>query len=247
MSYLKEVKFNWNSIPDTRNNEYPYNIPSLRGLDNIKLESNVTFFVGENGSGKSTLLEAIARKCDFNIIGGKDSLIENPVNEDTLSSILMLSWFPKIKNGFFFRSETLFDFANYIDELANDPMIGRGQAYKSYGGKSLHEQSHGESFISLFTNRFGKEGIYILDEPEAALSPQNQLAFLRIIWQLEKESKAQFIIATHSPILLGYPDAMILTFDQNPIKKIDYESTYHYQVTKDFLNNRGKFFKYLFE
>lgn len=144
---------------------YPFSIPAFKGLETIEFNSIVTFFVGENGSGKSTLMEAIAFKCDFNTAGGgRNNFYEVPSAEAALGDFIRLSWTPKITNGFFLRAESLYNFASHIDSL------GPG-AYKAYGGKSLHEQSHGESFLSLFSNRFGKKGIYLLDEPEAALSP----------------------------------------------------------------------------
>jgi len=163
-----------------------------------------------------------------------------------LDPIMTLSWLPKINNGFLLRAETFFDFANYIDDLAEDPFIGP-KVYNAYGGKSLHEQSHGEAFLSLFTNRFGGKGLYILDEPEAALSPQRQLAFLRILYDLEKSGEAQFLIATHSPILMAYPRAVIYSFEADRIKRVNYEETEHYQLTKAFLNNREGFLKQLLD
>ena len=152
---------------------------------------------------------------------------------------------PKVTNGFFMRAETFYDFASYIDEIAQDD--DPKKVYRSYGGKSLHKQSHGEAFISLFLNRFGSKGIYLLDEPEAALSPQRQLAFLRIIYQLEQEGIAQFIINTHSPFLMAYPNATIFNFDETPLKVIEYENTEHYQLTKRFLNDKEDFLKRIFE
>jgi len=213
------------------------------------LAQNVTFFVGENGTDKSTLLEGIAFKCGFgNKGGGKYNIFTNPDESKRLEKIIALSWLPKVNNGFFLRAETFFDFANYVDELAmeagSEEEIRR--IYQSHGGKSLYEQSHGEAFISLFNNRFGSKGLYILDEPEAALSPQRQLAFLRIIHELEKTGKAQFIIATHSPILLAFPGAVIYNFDGG-VRRVAYEETEHYQLTKAFLNNRERFLDQLFE
>jgi len=158
---------------------------------------------------------------------------------------MTLSWSPIVTNGFFLRAETFFDFASYVDELARSSQRG-WEAYIPYGGKSLHKQSHGEAFLSLFLNRFNSKGLYILDEPEAAMSPQRQLAFLRIMWQLERESKAQFIITTHSPILMAYPGAAIYSMDEVPVRKIEYETTDHYQLTRSFLNDREKFLKELF-
>jgi predicted ATPase len=209
------------------------------------MDHNVIFFIGENGTGKSTLLEAIAFKCGFGSKGGsKNNIFEEDTYTAKLASIMTISWLPKINKGFFMRAETFYDFAGYIDELAKD---GRIEAYQPYGGKSLNEQSHGEAFLSLFKNRFNSKGLYILDEPEAALSPQRQLAFLSIIWQLEQADKAQFIIATHSPILMAYPNSIIYSFDNDRLKQIDYEETDHYQLTKAFLNNREKLFRNLFD
>lgn len=246
MSFLKKITFEWNGIE--KRDKYPFNIPALSSLRSLDLNHNVIFFIGENGTGKSTLLEAIAFKCGFgNKGGGKYNIVENPDNSLMLESTIKLSWMPKVNNGFFLRAETFFDFANYIDELAGEPFIRKDEVYEPYGGKSLHEQSHGEAFLSLFTNRFRGRGLYLLDEPEAALSPQRQLAFLRVIRHLEQTGKAQFIIATHSPLLMAYPDALIYSFDGNGVKVMEYEETEHYQLTKAFLNDRDRFLQHLFE
>ncbi|XEC97436.1 AAA family ATPase [Paenibacillus tarimensis] len=221
----------------TNPNIYPFSIPSIKSLDSISFHTNVTFFVGENGSGKSTLLEAIAYQCGFNTAGGgRNNTYEVEESQSSLGDAIRLSWFPKITNGFFLRAETFYHFASHIDSMPS--------SLQYYGGKSLHKQSHGEAFLSLFRNRFGKKAIYLLDEPEAALSPARQLALLRVIKDLEKE--AQFIIATHSPILLGYPDAQIFNFDTQPISKIDYEDTLHYVVTRRFLEKRQTVLNELF-
>lgn len=241
MAFLKEIYFEWDKIKGEDIKKYPYNIKAYKDIFSIDLDNNVTFFVGENGSGKSTLLEAIATKCNFNTIGGKDSIIEDNVIKKSLSDIIKLSWLPKVNNGFFFRAETLYNFACYIDELKNDDF----RAYLPYGGKSLHEQSHGQAFLSLFSNRFSQKGMYILDEPESALSPMNQIVFLNIIKELEKSNNAQFIICTHSPILMAYMGAKIYSFDSNPLSVISYEETDHYKITKDFLMNRERYFKYI--
>ncbi|MTI84214.1 MAG: AAA family ATPase [Firmicutes bacterium] len=244
MAFLKNITFDWDQIK--LKNKYPFNIPALSQLKTLNMNHNVIFFIGDNGTGKSTLLEAIAFKCGFgNKGGGKYNIVENPDSSLMLESIMTLSWFPKVNNGFLLRAETFFDFANYIDKLAEDPFIGP-QVYESYGGKSLHKQSHGEAFLSLFTNRFRGKGLYILDEPEAALSPQRQMAFLRIISDLEQSGEAQFLVATHSPILMAYPKAVIYSFEADTIKPIDYEETEHYQLTKAFLNNRESFLRQLF-
>ena len=225
-------------------NEYPFTIPSIKSLDQLELTSNITFFVGENGSGKSTLLEAIAEKCDFNTAGGgRNNTYDVHASQSVLGEYIRLSWMPKITNGFFMRAESFYHFASHIDELEKECP----GAYDSYGGRSLHEQSHGESFFSLFLNRFNERAIYLLDEPEAALSPQRQLAFLRILHDLTKNGNCQFIIATHSPILLGYPGAEIFSFDEGRIEEIDYEKTDHFQITKYFLDHREKFLKDILE
>ncbi|WCH49526.1 AAA family ATPase [Lysinibacillus sp. OF-1] len=225
--YLKSCKVLQDTIPNKQ--MYPFNIPSLQDLYELEFPTNVTFFVGENGSGKSTLLEAIADRCDFNTAGGgRQNLYDVHKAESSLGEYIRLSWMPKISNGFFLRSETFYQFASHID-LLEDP-----RKYNAFGGKSLHHQSHGESFLALFMNRFNGKAIYLLDEPEAALSPTRQLSLLKIIKDLEHE--AQFIIATHSPILLGYPNATIYSFDEGEIESIRYEDTIHYIVTKRFLD-----------
>ncbi|MDD4239142.1 MAG: AAA family ATPase [Desulfotomaculaceae bacterium] len=223
----------------TSHKAYPFSIPAFKGLDFIEFTSNVTFFVGENGSGKSTLLEAMAYKCDFNTAGGgRNNFYEVPSSESAFGDFIRLSWAPKTTNGFFLRAESLYSFASHIDNVGSE-------AY--YGGKSLHKQSHGESFLSIFSNRFGKKGIYLLDEPEAALSPARQLSLLRIVWELELEGKSQFVIATHSPIILAYPGAQILDFDTSPLSQTSYEDTSHYQITKGFMQNRDLYLRKLFE
>jgi predicted ATPase len=237
--FLRRLSFLNERIPSQK--VYPFSISALKGLETIEFINNVTFFVGENGSGKSTLLEAIAYKCDFNTAGGgRNNTYEVHSSESALGEFIRLSWAPKITNGFFLRAESLYNFASHLDNLGPE-------AYKPYGGKSLHKQSHGESFLSLFANRFGKQGIYLLDEPEAALSPARQLTLLRIIRELEQEGQSQFIIATHSPIILAYPDAQILDFDTSPVSQTIYEDTSHYQITKGFLENRDRYLRKLFE
>jgi len=225
---------------------YPFNIPSFKEGIRLSLPSNVTFFVGENGSGKSTLLEAIAEKIGFNLRGGNrnhnlNSGLGFQGYESPLTSSVTLSWTPRIINkGFFMRAESFFNFANYIDEIAKDD----NRVYKAYGGKSLHHQLHGESFLSLFNNQF-EAGIYLLDEPEAALSPARILSFMSIINRLEDSGRAQFIIATHSPILLCYPNATIFNFDDG-IKKVHYTETEHYLLTKGFLAQPEAYLRHLF-
>ncbi|WP_135610888.1 AAA family ATPase [Methanococcoides sp. AM1] len=227
---------------DVDKSTYPFTIPVIRNFRELELTGNVTFFVGENGSGKSTMLEAIAHQAGFNTAGGsRNNLYEVHRSTSVFGEHLRFSWMPKVSEGFFLRSETFYDFASHIDELQKVD----GRAYDAYGGKSLHEQSHGESFLSLFNNRF-RNGLYLLDEPEAALSPLRQLSLLKIIHDMESSGRAQFIIATHSPILMGYPDCRILDFDGDHITEVEYEDTDHYNITKDFLNARERYFRELF-
>ncbi|MBH0170198.1 MAG: AAA family ATPase [Bacillota bacterium] len=235
--FLKRIKLLRDEIKSFK--EYPFSIPAISKLDEIHLEKNVTFFVGENGTGKSTLLEGIADKCDFHTAGGgRNNMYDVYASESELGNYIRLSWLPKVSNGFFLRAESFYSFATHLEEVDNT-------GFRDYGGRSLHKQSHGESFLSLFLNRFKGKAIYLLDEPEAALSPSRQLTFLKIIHDLTTQGDTQFIIATHSPILLGYPNADILSFDHGKISPIDYESTDHFQVTKYFLNNREKMMKEL--
>lgn len=232
--FLKRITLQQDRIPNY--NQYPFSIPTIKNLNELNIKSKVTFFVGENGSGKSTLLEAIADKCEFNTAGGgRNNKYDVHASESALGDFITLSWMPKVMRGFFLRAESFYHFASHIDSL-NDVA-----ALEAYGGRSLLEQSHGESFLSLFLNRFKGKAIYLLDEPEAALSPQRQLTFLKILHDLVSSGDSQFIIATHSPILLGYPDATILSFDHGTIREIEYEMTDHYQITKYFLQNRDKF------
>jgi predicted ATPase len=240
--YLRKITLLKEKIADFKT--YPFSIPAIKGLDTLELSSQVTFFVGENGSGKSTLLEAIAYQCAFNTAGGgRNNLHDLEASQAALGNYLRLSWLPKITRGFFLRAESFYHFASHLDQVARDDPTFK---YRGYGGRSLHHQSHGESFLSLFLNRFRGKGVYLLDEPEAALSPARQLAFLRIIHQYVRDGNAQFIIATHSPILLGYPEATIFTFDAASIESIRYEDTEHYQITRGFLDRTQRYLKDLF-
>ena len=236
--FLKSIRLKQNQIFSKEN--YPFTIPAIKQFTALDLKSNVTFFVGENGSGKSTLLEAIAYQCEFNTAGGgRNNSYDVHASHSDLGEYIQLSWMPKITNGFFLRAESFYDFATYIDHLEAP------DKYRAYGGKSLLKQSHGESFLSLFLHRFRGEAIYLLDEPEAALSPQRQLTFLRIMHELAEKEGCQFIIATHSPILLGYPHATILQFHDQGLEEVAYEQTEHYQITKYFLQHREKMLKEL--
>ncbi|AYL95807.1 AAA family ATPase [Mucilaginibacter celer] len=227
---------------------YLQNISSLKNGLQLRLRSNVTFFVGENGSGKSTLLEGIAEQCGFSLRGGNRNHNLNTGHlfegyESPLARLVQLGWTPRrVNNGFFMRAESFFNFASYIDELA----IDNRRIYEAYGGRSLHEQSHGESFLALFQNQF-EAGIYILDEPEAALSPARILAFMSVIHQLDRSGRAQFIIATHSPMLICYPGAAIYQFEEGGISETNYENTEHYVLTKSFLDNPALYLRHLLD
>ena len=210
--------------------DFPFNIPAVRELQSIEFHADVTFFVGENGSGKSTILEAIALALGFGIEGGTiNNRLLNTSGEHTLlaNHIRMSRSARRPRDGYFLRAESFYNLATYLDEMPGTT---------GYGGKKLHARSHGEAFISILLDKFRGNGLYLLDEPEAALSPNRQLAALRAIHQLVQE-QSQFIIVTHSPILLAYPGAKILAFDGSGISEIAYEDTEHYAVTRDFLNH----------
>lgn len=226
---------------------YPFNLPAIRHLEQLELHPQVTFFVGENGSGKSTLLEALAVSLGFNAEGGsKNFRFDTRVSHSVLHEYLRIAkGFRRPRTGFFLRAESFFNVATEIERLDNEPSFGPPVIH-SYGGHSLHEQSHGESFLSLLTHRFGPQGLYILDEPEAALSPQRQLAVLSRLHDLVLEG-SQFVIATHSPLLMAYPNARIFQCDGNGVQVVNYEDTEHFQVTRDFLANPQRMLRTLLE
>jgi len=198
----------------------------------------VTFLVGENGSGKSTLLEALAWALGFGAQGGnRDNSYTENVDGHALGQALLLSWRQRVSDGFFLRAETFFNFATYLEEV--------GSTFLAYGGKPLHQQSHGEGFLALFENRV-EDGVYLLDEPEAALSPGRQLTFLSILYHLASMKVAQFIIATHSPILLTLPGASVLSIEEGQLREVSYRDTEHFQLTRDFLNAPERFHRHLF-
>lgn len=214
---------------------YPFNLPAIRSLDErLELHPKVTFFVGENGSGKSTLLEALAVSLGFNAEGGSRNF-----NFGTRASHSVLHEYLRVakgvkrwRDGYFLRAESFFNVATEIERLDEGP--GGGPVIAAYGGRSLHEQSHGESFLKLLNERFGGRSLFILDEPEAALSPQRQLDALERLHALVKQD-SQFVIATHSPILMAYPDAWVYRFDADGIHRVGYQDTEHFRVMRDFM------------
>ena len=219
--------------------DYRLSIPVIKNTHSIEFNSPVTFFVGENGTGKSTLIEAIAVAAGFNEEGGSrnfqfETVRKVDVDDDTPNLIRLTRSHRRNSDGYFLRAESFFNVASEIDRLG----VTRG-----YGGASLHAQSHGEAFMSLMLNRFLGDGLYILDEPEAALSPMRQLSMLVRIHDLA-EAGSQFIIATHSPILMAYPGATILLLEDR-IREVPYEETEHYTVTRNFFARRDKMLREL--
>lgn len=262
------------SIPDNRTlpDHFPFNVPVIRSLEMVTFDADVTFFVGENGSGKSTLLEAIACAAQLPAIGSA-----NVDADPTLAALRPLSnrlkwaWRKRVRRGFFLRSEDFFGFARWVDQttaelrtnlaevdaeyadrseyargLARMPYMRELHALRKEYGEGLDAQSHGESYFKLFQARFVPDGLYLLDEPEAPLSPMRQLSLLALLKAMIGQ-QAQFIIATHSPILLAYPGARIYTFDGGVIQPTAYEALEHVTLTRDFLNNPETFLKHLLE
>jgi predicted ATPase len=226
---LCEVRLLRDQVEDPH--RYPFTVPALVTFARLALTSQICFFVGENGSGKSTLLEAIAVAAGFGAEGGSRNFSPSTSDEAAtatpLADALRLSWSRKLTRGFFLRAESFFNVATAVDDLG----VADG-----YGGRSLHQQSHGESFLSLVEHRFSPGGLYLLDEPEAAVSPQRQLTLLALLHHLVEASRdTQLIIATHSPILLALPGAQIVSFDGDELEDVAYEDVPAVQVTRSFL------------
>lgn len=244
--FLKTIRLS-GEIPE---NSYLHDLSVIRHLrkqGQLDFHKPVTFLVGENGIGKSTLIEAIAINMGFNPEGGTVNF--NFSTSDTHSELYRYLRVGRgighRKDGFFLRAESFYNVASNIDEMDRQPGMG-GRIIDSYGGISLHKQSHGESFMSLIANRFGGNGLYILDEPEAALSPSRILELMCYMHELEKKN-SQFIISTHSPILMAYPGAEVYNLTEDGIRSVSYRDTEHYQISTRFLNSPETMFRYLFD
>jgi predicted ATPase len=250
--------------------EFPFNLEIVRSLREIELRAPVTFLVGENGSGKSTLLEAIACAVESITVGSESVRTDKslaPLRK--LAQYFRLAWTKRTRKGFFLRAEDFFGYAKsmrqtkeefqqeleniqeeykgrskYAAALASMPFHGQLADMQRRYGEGLDSYSHGESFLTLFQSRFVPGGLYLLDEPEAALSPMRQLSFLAALKQMVQEN-SQFIIATHSPIILAFPDAQLLFFNEGRIREVKYTQLEHVQLTKDFLNNPDSFLRHL--
>lgn len=230
---------------------YPFSVPVIRRFEEMNLRSRVCFFAGENGTGKSTLLEAIAVHYGFGREGGtrnfSNDITESNHSIDPLVRALRLSFDKRTGAGFFLRAESFFNSVSYMDDLDREQFDHSPPISTFYGGRSLHTRSHGETFFTVLELKFQRNGLFLLDEPEAALSPQRQLAFLVLLHDvLRKHRDVQFIISTHSPVLLGYPEAQILSFDGEQLHEIRYEETAPMQIVRRFVNHRDRFLEELF-
>lgn len=242
--YVSVVRFEGEIEKDFYLKEIPA-VKFLMKKGKLEFSKNVSIFVGENGTGKSTLLEAIAVAYGFNAEGGTVNF--NFSTNDTHSSLYKnLRIGKKIypKDGFFLRAESIYNVASNLESLYRSEFAHGAET--PYGSVSLHEQSHGESFMSIITKRFSGKGLYILDEPEAALSPMRMLELMAVMNELVKDG-SQFIISTHSPILMAFPDADVFELSEKGIEKVRYDETEHFTLTKQFLENPERMFKYLFE
>ena len=235
--FVREVVLRRERVNDF--GRYPFNLPAIVGLDRLALHPSVTFLVGENGSGKFTLLEAIAVALGFNAEGGSRNFRfgTRESHSELHSYLTVVRSTRRLRDGFFLRAESVFTVATEVERRdvdepgdASGPKLG-----PTFGARPLHEQSHGEAFLAIFGNRLHGNGLCLLDEPEAALSPMRQLTMLTLMHRLATAG-AQLIVATHSPILLAYPNAAILQFGRGPLARVAYEETEHFTVTRDFLN-----------
>ncbi|MCO5387177.1 AAA family ATPase [Desulfosporosinus sp.] len=234
--YIRYIELDRDKVPSFT--EYPFNLPAIKSLDTLSFHPKVTFIVGENGTGKSTILESIAVAFGFNAEGGTRNFnfASRATHSDLNQYIKVVKGVKRPRDGFFLRAESFYNFATNVEKL---------NLNYAYGGRSLHEQSHGESFFAVFQNRFCGESLYILDEPEAALSPSRQMSMITRMHQLIEEG-SQFIIATHSPIIMAYPHSLIYQIEEG-FEHVTYEKTEHYQVMRAFVNNTQKMLKLLLE
>lgn len=271
MLHLREIRIN--EIPAELDRTFPFGIPVVQSFERLELKAPITFLVGENGSGKSTLIEALACAIDIPAVGGEPLRTDKTLDAvRPLADYLRLVWSARNTNGFFLRAEDFFGFAKRIQQLESDlkaeeariqgeyDQSGRSEfarglqlgpirkelsALKRRYGDGLDAQSHGESFLLLFQRRFIPNGIYLLDEPEAPLSPIRQIGFLSLLKEMVEVHNAQFLIATHSPILMAYPGAQILSFDEGRVHEVEWNSLEHVTLTRDFLNDPETFLRYM--
>jgi predicted ATPase len=232
--FIREVRLRRETVPDF--SKYPFAIPAIKGLETLPLHPEVTILVGENGSGKSTLIEAIAMAAGFNPEGGSRNFrfATHPSESELHRHLILVRNARRERTGFFLRAESLFNVATQAEHLRLDHWV------------NLHARSHGEAFLWLLEERFGPNGLYVFDEPEAALSPKRQVAALALIHHLVKRG-SQFIIATHSPLLMAYPGARLYNLDAEGIAPIAYEDTEHYAITKSFLLRPESYLRRLFQ
>jgi len=243
--FLKRVYVLPDRVPADQG--FPYHLPVVRTLD-LAFKKAVTYLVGENGSGKSTLIEAIAEACDLPVSGGSRNELASrhgPEHQSALGSALRASFARRPRDGYFLRAELQAHFASLLDERRRDPdFYVWGDPYERYGQRSLHAQSHGEAFLAVLLSRV-QSGVIVMDEPESALSPQRQLALLTRMAELASSGRAQFIIATHSPILLTFPGADIVSLDEAPARSVKLEDTSHYQITRGILEAPERYWRLL--
>jgi predicted ATPase len=258
------------SLKKTAGSGFPFSVPAIKSLSELSLDSPVTFFVGENGSGKSTLLEGIALSAGLPTVGSVAATDDRTLAaQKALGRALTLVWGQRTRRGFFLRAEDFFGFtkqlaqmrvemqgdiaaidaqyagrSEYAKGLAKGPLAGSLADMERRYGVDLDANSHGQSFLRLFRSRFVPGGLYLLDEPEAPLSPQSQLALLVMMGEMVAQD-GQFIVATHSPILLAFPGARIFSFDEVPVRSVEYESLEHVRLTRDFLNAPERYLRHL--
>lgn len=266
MMHLRYAEF----IKGKPNDSYPFTMPLVQSLERLEFDAPVTFFVGENGSGKSTILEALAAAIG-SITVGAESIRTDPtlIPARRLADRMRLAWRVKTNRGFFLRAEDFVNFARKLSALRSEMFEHIAEVEREYEGRSayaralamapyrksiaemesrygedLDANSHGESFFKLFHSRFVPGGLYLLDEPESPLSPMKQLGFLSMLKEMVAQ-RSQFIIATHSPILMGYPGAVILNFDELPVKQVQYNDLEHVQLTRSFLTDPERYLRHL--